>query len=140
MVLTVLSAFARRNVDPWEEAADLSRLSGDTAMRKMISLLEGLPGQSSLADRTATAGRLLPLLPHPVEASVGRGSAVRETIPANPRRSIADLSLILLYLALMLVGQWVFSGSATKMSEEHPAAATTTSAAKTPPAVGPETP
>ena len=31
MVLNVMSAFARRNVDPWEEAARLSRLPRDVA-------------------------------------------------------------------------------------------------------------
>jgi len=31
VLLTVLSALARQNVDPWEEAADLSRLPGDAA-------------------------------------------------------------------------------------------------------------
>ncbi len=62
-LLTVLSMLARNNVDPWQEAADLSRLPRDIAMRKLISMITVSLGQpSTLADQTA-ADRLIALLP-----------------------------------------------------------------------------
>ena len=42
MVLNVLSAFARRNVDPWEEAARLSRLPRDVATRELCAMIAEL--------------------------------------------------------------------------------------------------
>ena len=70
MQLTVLSALARRNVDPWEEAALLCRMPVVKARRQLIAMLDALPGQDGLTAqealtfRTKLAGRLLPLLPH----------------------------------------------------------------------------
>ena len=58
-LLTVLSMLARQNVDPWEEAADLSRLPSDTAARKLMSMISVLPGMSSTpADQKALADRV----------------------------------------------------------------------------------
>ena len=38
MALSVMSAFARRNVDPWEEAGRLSRLPRDVATRELCAM------------------------------------------------------------------------------------------------------
>jgi len=35
-LLTVLSVLARQNLDPWDEAADLSRLPPDAAAQRLI--------------------------------------------------------------------------------------------------------
>ena len=43
MALSVMSAFARRNVDPWEEAARLSRLPRDVATRELCAIIAELP-------------------------------------------------------------------------------------------------
>jgi hypothetical protein len=132
MVLTVLSAFARRNVDPWEEAAGLCRLSADMAMSKLVAMLEGLPGQASLAERTATAGRLLPLLPQPVQSIGGHEATVRGTLSTVRSRPMADLSLVLTWLALMLLGQWIFSGFAARTPAESAVTATVPTGAHDP--------
>ena len=65
MLLSVLSALARLNVDPWEEAAELSELPKDTATRRLASLIARLPGGqwTTQADSRAIAGRLIELLP-----------------------------------------------------------------------------
>ena len=51
MALSVLSAFARRNVDPWQEAARLSQLPRDVATGELCSLIaefsSGAPGRAS---------------------------------------------------------------------------------------------
>jgi hypothetical protein len=43
MLLSVLSALARLDVDPWEEAARLAELPGDKATRKLAALIAALP-------------------------------------------------------------------------------------------------
>jgi hypothetical protein len=64
MPLSVLSALARLDVDPWEEAAELSELPKDTATQKLASLIARLPGgQWAQADSRAIADRLIELLP-----------------------------------------------------------------------------
>ena len=44
MPLSVLSALARLDIDPWEEAAELSELPKDTATQRLASLIARLPG------------------------------------------------------------------------------------------------
>jgi hypothetical protein len=59
----MISALARLNVDPWEEAATLAQLPLDAAMRKLTLLIAALPaGSSARSDPAATASRLLTLL------------------------------------------------------------------------------
>jgi hypothetical protein len=44
--LSVLSALARLDVDPWHEAANLARLPKETATQRLASLIAGLPDAS----------------------------------------------------------------------------------------------
>ncbi|MGA9367188.1 MAG: hypothetical protein WBV35_07005, partial [Steroidobacteraceae bacterium] len=43
MQLSVLSALARQNLDPWEEAASLSSLPSEMATQRLTSLIAALP-------------------------------------------------------------------------------------------------
>jgi hypothetical protein len=43
MAVSVMSAFARRNVDPWQEAARLSQLPRDVATRELCAMIAELP-------------------------------------------------------------------------------------------------
>src|ERR1700753_1189078 len=64
MPLSVLSALARRGLDPWQEARRLAELPAPAAVDRLAQTLIGLPlMRSSLNDATAIAGRLVPLLP-----------------------------------------------------------------------------
>ena len=63
MPLTVLSALSRMDVDPWEEAAELSELPKDTAAQRLASLISRLPGERWAQDAKAIADRLIELLP-----------------------------------------------------------------------------
>jgi hypothetical protein len=64
LLITVLSAFARKNLDPWQEAADLDRLPADTAAQKLTSIIASLPSQQPMLDDPAPiAIRLITLLP-----------------------------------------------------------------------------
>ena len=106
-LLTVLSMLARNNVDPWEEAADLSRLPRDIAMRKLISMITVSLGQpSTLADQTA-ADRLIALLPSRA-ATAGTTHNAPPGAPSVDRPpALAKLVLVAVYIGLMFLGQWM---------------------------------
>lgn len=62
--LSVLSALARLDVDPWEAAAQLSELPEPSASAKLASMLANLPGGSSMRqDLEAFCARSVRLLP-----------------------------------------------------------------------------
>jgi hypothetical protein len=64
MPLSVLSALARLDIDPWEEVAGLSELPKITAAQRLAALIAQLPGgRWSQADSRAIADRLVELLP-----------------------------------------------------------------------------
>ena len=63
--LSVLSAMARMNLDPWIEAATLSKASPAPATRRLAALIAAVPGGAEAPDDAANiATRLLTLLPH----------------------------------------------------------------------------
>jgi hypothetical protein len=65
MPLSVLSALARLNLDPWGEAAELSELPKHAATQRLASLIARLPtGRWLQADCGVIADRLIELLPN----------------------------------------------------------------------------
>ena len=65
MSLSVVSALARLDLDPWNEAANLSRLSTRAAGERLTTLLSSLPRSQVVALAPATVVRLIGLLPRP---------------------------------------------------------------------------
>ena len=64
MLVSVLSGFARSDVDPWEEAAKLAQLPGEAATSKLAALIGALPDRAaSYPDSQTIATRLIALLP-----------------------------------------------------------------------------
>jgi hypothetical protein len=62
--LSVLSAFARLNVDPWQEASSLARMPSDGAAARLTELIEALPrAPTNAIPPRVIAGRLVVLLP-----------------------------------------------------------------------------
>ena len=78
-LLSVLSALARLDVDPWQEAANLARLSREGAIQRLASLIAEVPGgpPADLNCKTIAA-RLVALLPSRAYSN----TAPRETSPA----------------------------------------------------------
>jgi hypothetical protein len=116
MLLSVLSALARSNVDPWEEAARLARLPHKAATSFLASLLAGLPDvPSARSDSGALAEHLINLLPQRVTAggpSQERAPPQTMPIPASVNYGQALAKSLLVYLVLLaffLVTQWVLT-------------------------------
>jgi hypothetical protein len=84
--LSVLSALARADVDPWQEAAELARMPGETATERLVSLIATVPGGlSTHPDPGTVAARLIALLPrkihHPVTKKLA-GTKLKGGSPA----------------------------------------------------------
>lgn len=106
MLLSVLSALARLNVDPWREAAKLAGLPAEKATQRLTSLIAALPdGPPAPRDAGTIAARLVKLLPRPRAASrapmLGMAQGVE---PAGRSRAI----LFVVVLILMLGAQYLF--------------------------------
>ncbi|WP_161601252.1 hypothetical protein [Cereibacter sphaeroides] len=102
--VTVLSALARLNLDPWVEAADLANLSRERAATRLGLLLgRGLHGTAPGQDHGALGWELTRLLPE------GAGTIVK----AGPVSSGAFWVILgaIVILVLMILGGWW--GSAT---------------------------
>lgn len=98
MRLSVLSALARMNVDPWEEAARLAKLSTPDAERTLISTLNLFPGKRQrLAETEFLAARLIALLPKAGEATAGK---VATMAGARAQRNINWLMWLCFAIAL----------------------------------------
>jgi hypothetical protein len=69
MPVSVLSTLARLNVDPWKEAAELSKLPRELARQRLASLIERLPKAGwAQTNSDAIAGRLVEYLPQELPA------------------------------------------------------------------------
>ncbi len=109
MLLSVLSALARANVDPWEEAANLVRLPGETATQRLTALIAALPdGPSADLDPRPIATRLIALLPR----QAGSNLRLRKTLfgvgAVTVSRSVTYTIFInVIFIAGLLGAQWI---------------------------------
>jgi len=130
--LTVLSALARQNVDPWDEAADLCRLPGGAAMRKLTEMIAALP-QGALAEcePNAVAARLIVLLPHSTVFNLSAQNAIPGVEAVKRSTAVTIMLSIAAYMALLLFGQWLI---ASVQMSNHTDTAPTAAAASVSPA------
>ena len=107
MPLSMLSALARLDIDPWEEAAELARLPGETATQRLTSLIAALPdGPSPHLDPGTIAARLIALLPRRARSNVPS----RETFVSaatNPWAVISVIFINVIFTIFMLAAQWI---------------------------------
>jgi hypothetical protein len=109
MTLSVLSALARLNVDPWQEAAALAQLPRETAAQRLASSIASLPDWSSTHLEYGTiAARLIGLLPRQAEARIPPRGTLLEVGEASKFR--AGLFMYAVLLVFMLAGQWFAAG------------------------------
>jgi hypothetical protein len=136
MTLSVLSALARQDIDPWTEAARLSRLPEETAVEQIVALLDALPRRivASL-DRIKVAGRLSALLPR---SAASNRSDARPAAAAAGRQSLAAFAFnwrfLCLYLCFMFLVNWLmgaFHASPSAVAGSNARTGTATSAPDT---------
>jgi len=103
---------ARRDVDPWEEAAELSRLPRDTAARRLSSMITATasPGHSSTASQTAVADRLIALLPACIASADSKPDALQTAPPMPGPLPRISLMVVAIYIGVMVVSQWLAAG------------------------------
>jgi len=123
MLLSVLSAMARLDVDPWQEAAKLAGLPGQAATQRLAALIAELPGEPAahLAPGPLAA-RLIALLPRRAAAT----AAWRETLfgagAATGSRSHIYAFSILMAFVLSTLCITASRQPATQIDNAHPPA------------------
>ncbi len=110
--LSVLSAIARQNIDPWTEAARLAQLPKQMAVKQIVCLLDALPTQTVPGlDSVGVAARLNVLLPRPAavkrSALFGGPAATRQ----NPPAFALNWRFVCIYLCFVLLMNWLMAQS-----------------------------
>jgi hypothetical protein len=112
MALSVLSALARQDIDPWAEASRLSQLPEKTAATQILRVLDALPHRILAGfDRIEVAGRLSALLPRggaPDMAAKPRPASMKAA--QNPAVAVAfNWRFLFLYFCMMLLMNWLIA-------------------------------
>jgi hypothetical protein len=119
MLLSVVSALARLDVDPWQEAASLAQLPGTTATRRLASLIAALPDRPSAhLDPGAIAARLIARLPRRAGFNAPSpetliGVSVPAVMQSRPFRYAALVVLV------MVLGGLTFAASQRSAAQVH---------------------
>ena len=128
MTLSVLSGLSRLEVDPWEEAVQLSQLPKDSAIAALDKRIAELPlGNWLPSDTAAIASRLVDLLPkhnpHPrANPAVAPADGKKPSTPLMLWLIAAGIAVLLLfgvpgYVQRMLAGDGVVAPIHTPTSQ-----------------------
>jgi hypothetical protein len=124
MLLSVLSALARLDVDPWQEAAKLAGLPGKNATERLASLIAALPDEPSAhRDPGTIAARLTALLPR----RTGLNIASRDTflgvgVATNSRTVISAIAINIIFVVIVMGAQWIVATRQLPVQAEHASA------------------
>jgi hypothetical protein len=105
MPVSVLSALARHNVDPWHEAAQLAQMPKRVAITRLASMIPPVksdPAPQRRAELIAT--RLIELLPTPSVLGMPRLISLSASQSAQRLGLLAGIALGIFLLALMVLG------------------------------------
>jgi hypothetical protein len=105
--LSVVSALARMDLDPWQEAAALAALPTATATQKVAALLRGLPDDVLREDRDTLATRLIALLPHSGRSGTRTRTASVAAPGAKQRWLVAGTILFTICMLVFLASQLI---------------------------------
>ncbi len=116
MLLSVLSAMARLDLDPWQEAATLARLPGEAATARLASLISALPDEPSAhPDPRTIAARLIALLPRPSNLNISSRATQPGAGAATDSRTIKFVILYMIFMASLI-------GIQSAIASRHPPA------------------
>jgi hypothetical protein len=105
--LSVLSALARLDIDPWQEAAELTRVSREVATQRLASLIAALPDEPSDLDSGRIAARLVVLLPGQPSSKI----LMRGTLPDvdDVTKFRAGICMFAVFILITLAAQWILA-------------------------------
>ena len=117
--LSVLSALARQNIDPWEQAAHWSRLTQKSAIQELAALIATLPlgpsalplGPSAQAMPDEIATQLIVLLPNmrePASRAPAAAVAPGSELVAHPVIT-KRMQAVIFCVLFGLLAQWLFA-------------------------------
>jgi hypothetical protein len=109
MPLSVLTALARLDIDPWREAAELARLPRDTATQRLASLIAALPDWPSLhLDPGAIAARLIALLPRVTRSNIPSHETLLSGDAVTNYGAVISMLFIYMIIMIFMMGtEWV---------------------------------
>jgi hypothetical protein len=125
MLLSVLSALVRSNVDPWQEAAELAQLPGKAATQRLALLIADLPDElSELPDPKTIAARLIALLPRTRSNAVSRKKLFGIAVVPN---SWVVVYGVFIFMAFVLATQFITTSAQapTRIEKIHASASST---------------
>jgi hypothetical protein len=103
MRLSVISALARTNVDPWEEATRLAAMPKAIAEKTLLSILDLVSGLSLKSpEAAAIAARLIRLLPQSDEAAPMAAAGTVNAAPGTAKVLNLQKNFFWLWLAMAL--------------------------------------
>jgi hypothetical protein len=121
MPLTVLSALARMNVDPWEEASKLTQLPPEGAVTQLASLLGALRNAPVAGrDPARIAAPLIALLPRQPDRAPPVLKAFVQAAPTKHPAAVSTLLTVLTYVIFMLLSQWMMGSFQTPRQNQAP--------------------
>jgi len=119
--LSVISALARLDLDPWEEAAALAGLAREPAARRLASLLAKLPyGPSARPDPGTISARLVALLPQRSKSEALSPGIFLRPGPLNGSQLAAATCMIVLAAFLTTLVFMTSSGQTTQADSARP--------------------
>jgi hypothetical protein len=116
--LSVLSALARLDIDPWQEATELAQVPRETATQRLASLIAALPdGPSARLDPGRIAARLIALLPGQPSSKI----SLRGTLPdvGDVTKFRAGICMFAVYIVVTLAAQWILASRQTSAEVDN---------------------
>jgi hypothetical protein len=104
--LSVLSVLARLGIDPWEEAAELARVSREVATQRLASLITALPdGPSAHLDPGRIAARLIVLLPGQSNSKIPLPATLPDV--GDVAKFRLGICMFAAFMVITLAAQWI---------------------------------
>ena len=126
--LSVLSALARLDVDPWQEATSLARMPKEAAAARLTALIDALPREpASAIPSKASAADLVALLPKGKTPEVpASDNAFSATGLRRPQIVLAFGAFAIMMLVVVAVSAHFSPGPETGVNPSAPLAADAT--------------
>lgn len=137
MPLSVLSALARLDIDPWQEAAELARLPRATATQRLASSIAALlDGQPENLEHGTIAARLIALLPRQAGSKIP--SRERLLDAGDVTKFWSGIVMCVVFIVFISITQWLVASSQTpaRVDTAHAPASSTVSQQVPPPYFG----